>query len=107
MAFVSAIQRAVAAALLLEFDLDWPVGAAGTALGVFAVLAVLAAGAALLLAVVRGAHGRAGADPAEASRHRFLLHLAGRAAAPPVRAPDTPGKPRPRAPGARAAVGCG
>nr|WP_254904205.1 DUF6412 domain-containing protein [Streptomonospora nanhaiensis] len=35
------------------------------------------------------------------------MHRAGRAAVPPVRAPDTPGKPRARAPGARAAVGCG
>ncbi|QBI52101.1 DUF6412 domain-containing protein [Streptomonospora litoralis] len=94
-------------ALAFGPDLDpaWPLSPLfGPALGAFAVLAIVALGAAVARAVCR-VGARSAPHTAEDSRRDFLLRSGECAPAPPVRAPDTPGKPRPRAPGFPAAIG--
>ncbi|MDT0304435.1 hypothetical protein [Streptomonospora wellingtoniae] len=92
-------------ALHFGADIAWPqLPFAGPALGAFAALAIVVLAAALVRAVCRaGVH--AASDTAYDSRCDHLLRSAQRAPEPPVRAPDTPGKPLPRAPGRAAAIG--
>ncbi|MUL40368.1 hypothetical protein FZ103_04105 [Streptomonospora sp. PA3] len=91
--------------LLFGFDAGLPqLPFAGPALGAFAVLAAAALGAALVRAL-RRACARPATDTAENSRRDFLLRSTRCDCEPPVRAPDTPGKPLPRAPGAAPATG--
>jgi len=92
----------------LMFGLDagagWPLPFPVPTLGAFALLAIAVLGAALVLAVCR-AGARAVPDTNEDSRRDFLLRSAERALAAPMRAPDAPCKPQPRAPGAPGAIG--
>ncbi|GAA1762934.1 DUF6412 domain-containing protein [Streptomonospora arabica] len=86
-------------------DIGWPqLPVVGPAVGAFAALAIVVLAAALVRAVCR-AGAQAMSDTAEDSRCDHLLRVAQRASEPPVRAPDAPGKPLPRAPGLAAAIG--
>lgn len=73
-----------------------------TGLGGAALLAAVAVGAALVLVALRGhpPECTGSAAPAEES----WLRRSARRPVPPAAAPDTPGKPRPRAPGAALAA---
>lgn len=90
---------------VLFFGLDgtWPMATPLPVTGAFAVLALVAVGAALTWVVVRGVRAWPlsgnGGSPAE-----VLRRCCTRTVVLPVRAPDTPGKPRPRAPGTVRAV---
>ncbi|MFC3998359.1 DUF6412 domain-containing protein [Nocardiopsis sediminis] len=73
--------------------------AAGPITGSFALLALVAVGAALAWIAVRGVAAWPVPD-SEGGRADAMRRRSDRAAAPPLRDPDAPGKPRPRAPGA-------
>ncbi|WP_052745761.1 DUF6412 domain-containing protein [Allosalinactinospora lopnorensis] len=76
----------------------WPLSSLPTA-GALTALAVVAIGAALAWMAVRGIRAWPLLDGG-VSRCGAVLRRAERAVVAPVRHPGTPGKPRPRAPGA-------
>nr|WP_221308836.1 DUF6412 domain-containing protein [Nocardiopsis mwathae] len=67
--------------------------------GALALLAIVAVGAALSWIAVRGLRAWPPFD-GEVGRSRSMLRRSEGLDPPPLRDPDAPGKPRPRAPGA-------
>ncbi|CAM4201714.1 hypothetical protein GCM10009799_22920 [Nocardiopsis rhodophaea] len=86
--------------LFAGFDELWSLVPTAAPAGALAVLALVAVGAALSWISVRGLRAWPPFDDGEVDRSRAMLWRSQRLTPPPLRDPDAPGKPRPRAPGA-------
>lgn len=85
--------------LFTGFDELWGLALTPAPGGALALLALVAVGAALSWIAVRGLRSWPSFDDGEVDRSRAMLWRSERLTPPPLRDPDAPGKPRPRAPG--------
>ncbi|ASU82083.1 hypothetical protein CDO52_04175 [Nocardiopsis gilva YIM 90087] len=86
--------------LFAGLDDPWSLVPTAAPGGALALLALVAVGAALSWIAVRGLRAWPPLDDGEVDRSRAMLWRSERLTPPPLRDPDAPGKPRPRAPGA-------